>query len=671
MATAEAGAEYLDEIIAKAARMPVPEARVRKTHSSNSTTIASPTIDRVPQETDVAEVELKNSDVSGVSDVSANNGNVLNETPDENLDVSDVSSATESVIPSEKDRPTFKVFDEWIKLPEGKLKPGVYSFGKKEAKDGTTSLTQQWICSPLHIEAVTFDGQDNNFGRLLRFKTTIGNWREWAMPMELLGGSGEELRRELLAMGVEIDPQAGRSLLGQYLQAIPPKRRVQCALQVGWCGDSFVLPDTVIGVNAPSVIFQSGERGHDEFTKGGALAGWRAEIAARAVGNPLLTLAISASFTGALLDRCSGESGGIHYVGDSSTGKTTLIEAACSTWGGPNYRRSWRATSNGMEGAAALFNDGLLALDEISECDPKEVGVIIYALGNGRGKQRASRTGNARGVARWRCFVLSSGERTIATAMMEGGHKAKAGQGARLLDIPAARRFGAWDNLHGLASGAAFSDAIKMASAKHYGHAGRAFLEKLTRDKRSFGEYLEKIKGLTGLSVESGEGQQKRAAARFAMLALAGELATEYGITKWPEGAAIEAAVKSLNIWKSTRGRGSDERRQILEQVSGFIERHGDSRFSDADRTDSDDTMRINRAGWWRDHDGERIYMFNADGMREAVKGFDLKRALDILQEAGALPITSGERIKSVRIQTIQRRLYMVNVAKLGADHEP
>jgi putative DNA primase/helicase len=71
-----------------------------------------------------------------------------------------------------------------------------------------------------------------------------------------------------------------------------------------------------------------------------------------------------------MLARCNAEGGDIHFVGDSSTGKTTAIEAACSTWGGANYRRSWHTTANGMEGAAALFNDGLLAFDEISECDP-------------------------------------------------------------------------------------------------------------------------------------------------------------------------------------------------------------------------------------------------------------------------------------------------------------
>jgi hypothetical protein len=72
-----------------------------------------------------------------------------------------------------------------------------------------------------------------------------------------------------------------------------------------------------------------------------------------------------------------------------------------------------------MEGAAALFNDSLLALDEISECDPRDVGAIVYSLGNGRGKQRAQRTGAARSVVRWRCMVISSGERAIATHMQE------------------------------------------------------------------------------------------------------------------------------------------------------------------------------------------------------------------------------------------------------------
>ena len=576
-----------------------------------------------------------------------------------------------SPFPGMDGRPRYVVLDDWEKSSEGNHRPGVYWCGVKVNKKGEIEGEfNDWVCSPLHIDAVTFDGQSNNFGRLLRFKPTVGKWREWAMPMELLAGDGAQLRGELLAMGVELDPYKARQQLPHYLQNEHPKRRIHCALQVGWCGDSFVLPDAVIGPKSAGVIFQSGERGHEEHTQAGTLAGWREGIAARAVGNPLLMLAVSASFAGPLLQRCNSEGGGFHVVGDSSTGKTTLIEAACATWGGPGFKRSWRATANGMEGAAAMFNDCLLALDEISECDPKEVGAIVYALGNGRGKQRASRSGNARGVTRWRCFVISSGERTIATTMQEGGHRAKAGQSMRLLDIPAAQTFGAWDALHGATSPAAFSDAIKRAAAQHHGQAGRAFLEKLTFDTTDFCAMLEEVKAAPMFATDGTEGQDKRAAARFALIGMAGELATEYGVTGWPVGAAGEAAVHGFKLWLSMRGKGNDERRQILQRVSGFIERHGDGRFSDVDTTN--DVQIRDRAGWWRDINGGREYLFTTDGMREATKGIDFKRALDVLQEAKALPTpgANGERARFIRIAGRGVKLYPIDPDKLaGGEH--
>lgn len=577
-----------------------------------------------------------------------------------------------SPFPKLNERPRYVVLDDWTKAVDGNHRPGVYYCGMTaRKKDAPPEPFNVWICSPLHIDAVTFDGQSNNFGRLLRFKPTVGDWREWAMPMELLAGDGTQLRAELLAMGVELDPYKARLQLPHYLQSQRPKRRIHCAMQVGWCGDSFVLPDAVIGPTAASVTFQSGERGHEEHTQGGTLSGWKEGIAAKAVGNPLLMTAVSASFAGPLLARSNSEGGGIHIVGDSSTGKTTLIEAACATWGGPNFKRSWRSTANGMEGAAAMFNDCLLALDEISECDPKEVGAIVYALGNGHGKQRANRNGNARGVTRWRCFVISSGERTIATTMQEGGHRAKAGQAMRLLDIPASQTFGAWNQLHGATSPAAFSDAIKRAASRHHGLAGRAFLEKLTFDPADYCAELEKIKVLPMFATDGTEGQDKRAAARFALVGLAGELATEYGLTGWQAGDALKAAARVFQLWQSGRGKGNDERKQIADKVRGFIDRHGDSRFSNAD-FDGDTPMVRDRAGWWHGSGNGREYLFTADGMREALKGFDFKRALDVLQDMGALPIAGpdGKRAKFYRFGGIGKKLYPLNPEKLeGVDY--
>ncbi len=566
-------------------------------------------------------------------------------------------------------RPCFRVVDEWATEREtgDKLRPGVWWFGvHTDRRSGEQTPTKRWVCSPLHIVAVTHDAHGGNFGRLLRFRNTVGRWREWAMPMELLRGSGEELRGELLAMGVHLDPNGNR-LLAEYLSSQLPKARVLCALQTGWHGDSFVLPDRVFGPRAGEVIFQSGDRGSDEFTVAGSLEGWQQEIARLAVGNPYLILNLSAAFAGPLLGRCCAEGGGLHFAGDSSLGKSTAIEAACSVWGGPNFKRSWRATANGMEGAAALFTDCLLALDEISECDPRDIGMIVYALGNGRGKQRASRTGAARGVARWRCMVLSTGEKAIATHMAEANQRLRAGQGVRLLDVPITRRkHGAWDELHGFDSGRALSDHLKSAWSRHHGHVGRVFLERLTHDQQDFGALLERFRTLPLFSAGE-DGQERRAAGRFALVALAGEVATKYGITGWPEGAAIEAAGEFFRIWVEHRGRGNDERRQVLEAVSSFLNRHGDSRFSPTNEAFS---VR-DRAGWWEDRDEARVFLFTGDGLREALRGFDFRRALDVLQAEGVLPPpdANGERARSRRINGRKVRVYPIAHDRLEGGH--
>jgi Domain of unknown function (DUF927) len=115
------------------------------------------------------------------------------------------------------------------------------------------------------------------------------------MPMDMLGGSCEELRSELLNMGAIIDPRV-RHLLAQYLLSVHPKKTILCTTQVGWCGDSFVLPDVVIGESASKVIFQSGHHMQAEYTRAGALNAWREEISKRAIGNPVLMLALSAAF---------------------------------------------------------------------------------------------------------------------------------------------------------------------------------------------------------------------------------------------------------------------------------------------------------------------------------------------------------------------------------------
>jgi putative DNA primase/helicase len=157
-------------------------------------------------------------------------------------------------------------------------------------------------------------------------------------------------------------------------------------------------------------------------------------------------------------------------------------------------------------------------------------------------------------------------------------------------------------------TGAALSDFIKQASTRHHGYAGRAFLQKLTYDKRDFCAMLEGIKALPRFSSDLKEGQHKRAAHRFALVALAGELATEYGLTGWSKDMAINVAGELFEQWKLEHGFGDDEQRKILDQISDFIDKNGDSRFSEMD---NEIQVCHNRAGYFEDSNAGRIFFFN------------------------------------------------------------
>ncbi len=107
------------------------------------------------------------------------------------------------VVPGENEHPCFKVLDDWTERDGVTLKSGVHFFnlkhGKKEGDPPTP--TQGWVCGPLYIEAVTTGAHGSNYGRQLRFRTSLGIWRTWAMPMELLRADGADLRGEIPKRG--------------------------------------------------------------------------------------------------------------------------------------------------------------------------------------------------------------------------------------------------------------------------------------------------------------------------------------------------------------------------------------------------------------------------------------------------------------------------------------
>ncbi len=485
------------------------------------------------------------------------------------------------------------------------------------------------ISSPIHIEALTNTDDGRFFGRLLSFHDTLGRWRKWAMPMGILKGSGEELRGELLNAGVLIE-QSQRGKLPDYLMAKIPEKTMIAATRTGWTkdGNAYVFHDKVIGDE--NVFFQSESLCSVGAAKsGGNYFQWH-KMATLCDGNPVLILSLCVSFSGALLAKLHGDSGGVHLIGDSSIGKTTALCVGASIWGGDDFKRTWRATSNGLEGIAALLSDSCLFLDEISEADPRDVGSIVYSLGNGCGKSRANRTGGSRAAHRWRLSLLSTGERSIGAAMAEGGKLVKAGQEVRLLNVSATRAHGIFDNLHNYDDGRELSDTLKTMAKKNHGFAGIAFVEYLLKqDASDFGKKLTDIESQFG----KGDAQTGRASTRFATYAIAGELAIEAGILPFKQGAALNACKTMFKEWQSARGNGSTEHKQILQSVQDYILKFGDTKFTD--KSTPEEKPRLDRSGWYNNTPSGQVFMFTSAAIKEACGHYDFKRVLDALDTAG------------------------------------
>ena len=468
------------------------------------------------------------------------------------------------------------------------------------------------VCGPLRVTGLARDTHDNQAALLLEFDTQFKNNRRWLMPLTMLAGDGAAYRSSLLSQGFMAPTDSKRrGWLTEYLQSRNPGELVRHVPRVGWHGRCYVLPDETLGANATGerVIFHSEAGIEANFNKRGSLVAWKTDLARLCVGNSRAAFAVATAFAGPLLAWASGTTGGgFHYTGQTSIGKTTCFLLAASVWGKgtekdpDSYMQKWRATSNGLEYQGEQHNDCTLILDELGQMDASDAGAAAYMLADGMGKTRGKGAGGLRPKPTWRLLFLSSGELTLAQHMETVGKKMKGGQEVRLIPVPTEVTPGsALETFHEFDGGHELAGYVQHNAARCYGTAGRAWLEHLVSHTDGLTALLrERMDVIEGQIVpESAAGQVKRGGRRFALVAAAGELATEAGLTGWPSGEAIRAAKTCFDAWVASRGGfGSSETTTMLRQARSFLEANGEGRFALWHRVGDDHSPKtLNRAG--------------------------------------------------------------------------
>jgi putative DNA primase/helicase len=546
--------------------------------------------------------------------------------------------------------------------------------GRGEAK----TKASEWVAAPFEILGACRDPHGRSWGKYLRWRDGDGRAHVQHVTDAALQGDPSTLCASLASDGLRIN-RAQQRAFANYLSGVRVMGRVTIILRTGWHevgGQSvFVLPGATIGPRGSETVILDGAA-HGPYEARGSLKDWQAGVGTLASGHVLPILAISAGLAGPLLHLAGQEGGGLHFHGQSSRGKTTLLQAAASVWGrggSPGYVRAWRATANGLEGAAASATDTVLILDEFGQVDGREAGAVLYSLSNGGGKVRAARDGGMREPKSWRVMVLSTGEITIDSKLTEDrARKPRAGQLVRMLDIPADRGFGVFDHAGPDDDAGKLAKAFKQAAISAYGVAGPEFVRRLINGQVTGDDVRGQVGEFVSAHVPaSADGQVDRAAQRLGLIATAGELATLLGVTPWREGEAAAAATWALEQWISQRG-GTEpaEARLAVEQVRRFIEAHGDYRFEQLDNGEARAVP--NRAGWRKGEGLEREWLIPSETWRgEICAGLDPKLVARTLWQAGILRRASDGFQQVRTIDGASKRVFVIGAAIFdGGGHE-
>jgi len=591
---------------------------------------------------------------------------------------------------------------ELFELRDGTEGRGVYRLKVERRGEGWETV-EQFVCAPLEITHQVRDARGENWQRLATFGDHDGRRRRVLVPDEMLEGDGAALARLLRAQGLFIGDNKG-GLLKMYVNRSRPPARARLTSRIGWHDDcttpgrwSFVLGgdhDPLAAPDAELWLHAAQGSGHAQFKSAGTLEDWRANVAGLAVGNSRLLFALSAGFAGGLCWLHPNISGGFHWAGGSSLGKSALLYGAASLCGPATYRRTWLLTATAIEGVAAGHCDAPLLLDELKQAgNPKDVAGAAYMLTSGQGKGRGQAAGGLRETAAFSLLFQSNGEIGLTQFLEENNERAYAGQEVRFCELPAdaGAGFGCWDALHGLADGARFSETLQRNAAKHYGTAYPEFIRHVIRERDAMPRQFEELRAAfesRALSDKAG-GQAIRAATRFAAVAYAGEKATEWGLTGWPQGEAVKACMRMFKDWLNAfGGEMNREPRKMVEQVQAWIQAHAGARLEDWRRpsvVDSHAPRTMNRAGWKRPTaetaDFEEKYqvfeylIYPAVFKSELCNGFDPAQVTKELLKAGVLERGDGKNI-SVKVREPgaggQSRLYCIKPDLLGwgADHD-
>lgn len=420
--------------------------------------------------------------------------------------------------------------------------------------------------------------------------------REFMVPMTALT-SREEFRKHVSSHGVtSIGDELGA--LGAYMITwVNELQEKEAALnarrQFGWIGPdhwrSFVLgnreflPDGGVIHNPPSTPTA---RYMDAFEPRGTLDDWKGVASFFGKeGLELYQFMICAALGAPLMDLTGWQGLSINLLGKTGLGKTTIASVGLSVWGRPDeLRMGSKDTINSTMNRLEVFKNLPMLIDEVTNHDAKILSDLVYAVTEGRQKNRMAgtkdNTERFRGSP-WALLAFMTSNASILDRISASKSEWEA-EAQRLLEFPVERfKFDKEVTDH-------LTNNLNNVGAT----AGPVFIKYVVQNRQSVVDLLRKVQ--SKIDKAAGLAPKNRywsAAAACTMTALL--LAKQMNLVDYDEHKLFNWITQMLKEHKSIADAGAMTPEQILARY--LAESQGSTlRIESGKRRNRSKTERVN-----------------------------------------------------------------------------
>lgn len=340
------------------------------------------------------------------------------------------------------------------------------------------------------IEMVSNDLDDGTPILTVAYETLDGSRGFVDMRRDLLSKK-KEVQNILLNCGADVYDTSLTTLMNCLRVSEATAKRGWCYQRTGWLIENAGSDEEILSYKGRYLVSNADDGadtpyiGKYDLNKKGTFSAWKTMIHQHVLGQIALEVAVLMGLSPIISCEWGSRNLVYHFMGDSTTGKTTSAILAVSVAGCPNpletrkrlgadgkqlrsLMSSWKGTSNALIGKLDGLDGTLMVFDELSKVENTEVLTsTLYTISDGAGKDRMMSPTEMQSTNVIRTNVLSVGEESL----LEKANNQNTGLNIRVCEISTQ-----------FTKSAAQAEAISACCYENYGHAGMKFAKYLVNN---------------------------------------------------------------------------------------------------------------------------------------------------------------------------------------------